>query len=102
MKVFPNNLHVKNKDLFENIFYVRLTCYLRRDIYEHILKEPENNYFSLDKFNEKYVNDMNITRKLVKEIIKELEKLKWKCELAYGDTGLFIYSSENPPTNYWG
>ena len=34
-------------------------------------------------------------------IIKELEELGWKCKLSYGQTALFIYSTENPPPSCW-
>ena len=42
---------------------------------------------------------MNLTKQLVKEVIPELEKNGWKCKTSFGGTGLFIYSSENPPPN---
>lgn len=98
MKDFPTTLNVKNKDNFKNLNKDRLKCYLRRDIYEHIISHEESDYFSLDDFN-KRVNNMFLTKELVKEILPEIEKLGWKCKTSFGGTGLFIYSTESPPPN---
>jgi hypothetical protein len=100
MKNFPSNINVENKNNFKEIQINRLLCYLRRDIYEHILSHTEDDYFFLDNFN-KRVNDIEQVKELVRKIIPELEQLGWKCKLSYGDTGLFIYSSEQPPKNCW-
>lgn len=32
-------------------------------------------------------------------IIKEIEYIGWKTKLTYGNTAMFIYSTENPPAN---
>ena len=101
MKEFPKCLNVKNKKNFPDIHYNRTLCYFRRDIYEHILREKENNYFDLERFNKKYVNDMSIMRRMVYVIIGELESFGWRCKLSFGDTGLFIYSTEKPPSSCW-
>jgi hypothetical protein len=98
MKEFPVNLTPKNKNNFSKLNHHRLKCYLRRDIYEHIISHEEKDYFSLDDFNRR-VNNMNLTKQLVKELIPELQDLGWKCKTSFGCTGLFIYSSDNPPTN---
>jgi hypothetical protein len=99
MKNFPECLNVKNKENFEKINYNRLKCYLRRDLFEHITSHTEDDYFSLDEFD-KRVNNMKITKALVKELIEELKSLGWNCKTSFGGTGLFIYSSETPPPNY--
>ena len=102
MKKFPSNLNLKNKENFKKIYNRRLKCYLRRSIYEHIIKNEENNYFSIDEFkNEKKVEDSEIIKEIISELIVELNRLGWKCKLAFGGTGLFIYSGENPPSNCW-
>lgn len=98
MKEFPVSLQVENKNNFNNLNKDRLKCYLRRDLYEHIISHDEQDYFSLDDFN-KRVNNMFLTKELVKEIIPELEKLGWNCKTSFGGTGLFIYSTEEPPKN---
>ena len=101
MKTFPSILDVKYKDNFPDVYYNRVLFYIRRDIYEHIISEDENNYFDLEKFQKKYKLSTENRDKLCQEIVKELEKLGWKCRLSFGDTGLFIYSSENPPKSCW-
>ena len=98
MKEFPDILKTKNIVNFSKLNHDRLKCYLRRDLYEHIISHEEKDYFSLDEFN-KRANNMNLTKQLVKEIIPELEQIGWKCKTSFGGTGLFIYSGENPPPN---
>jgi hypothetical protein len=98
MKEFSNILNVRNKENFAKVNYDRLKCYLRRDLYEHIISHEEKDYFSLDEFN-KRVNNINLTRQLVNEVIPELENIGWKCKTSFGGTGLFIYSSDSPPLN---
>lgn len=101
MKEFPNCLNVKNKDTFPQLHYNRTLCYLRRDLYEHIIREDENSYFELEKFNRKYHIDSENLEKMTKTIISELQNLGWKCKLSFGNTALFIYSTEKPPPSCW-
>jgi len=100
MKLFPKELNVANKATFPTLFYERTKCYLRRDIYEHMISKPENDYFAINTFNEQKVNNLELTKKMVQEIIPELEALGWKCQLAFGQTGLFIYSDKKPANCY--
>ena len=100
MKEFSSKLTPQNKAKFSELWYDRNKCYLRRDLYEHILSQGENNYFSLDQFNQK-VQNLELVKKMATEIIPELVALGWKCKLSFGGTGLFIYSSEKPPPNCW-
>lgn len=100
MKKFPETFKPQNKEYFDEKNLERLRCYLRRDIYEHVISHKEDEYFCIEEFN-KRVNNMNMTKKLIDEIICELCHLGWKCKKSYGDTGLFIYSSEKPPGNCW-
>lgn len=100
MQDFPVHLKPENKSKFPTIRQNRLKLKLRRELYDHIISHSENEYFSLDKFNEQ-VKDMNLTQKLADSMITDLEKLGWKCKKSYGDTALFIYSTENPPPSCW-
>jgi hypothetical protein len=98
MKKFPGNINVKNKENFKKIYYNRIKCYLRRTIYEHMLKNEESNYFSIEEFNtEKKIENPEITIKIISELIPELIAVGWKCTLAFGKTGLYIYSTEKSP-----
>jgi hypothetical protein len=45
--------------------------------------------------------DIEIIKKMANVVMDELSKKGWKCTLSYGDTALFIYSSDNPPTGCW-
>lgn len=98
MKEFPQRLYVENKSEFDTILYDRELCYLRRDIFEHMIKEDENNYFDLEKFSrEKLKNNQKIIKQMCDTIMGELEKLGWKCKTSFNGTGLFIYSTDEPP-----
>ena len=103
MRHFPEIISPKNKKKFPEYKYNRVLCYLRRDLYEHILENNENNYFDLDQFYRKYKykNNTDVISKMTGQIIKELQQLGWKCKLSFGDTGLFIYSSDKPPPSCW-
>jgi hypothetical protein len=96
MKEFPYTLDVNNKDNFPEIYYKRILCYFRRDMYEHIIREDENNYFDLEKFQKQYKLTVENRDKMAKTIIEELEAFGWKCKLSFGDTGLFCYSDKQP------
>ena len=100
MKEFPSVLKPKHKDEFKDLNHDRLKCYLRRDLYEHIISKDENDYFMLEEFN-KRVNDMELTKQIVNEVIPELRELGWNCKTSFGGTALFIYSTEQPPVSCW-
>ncbi len=102
MDVFPDNLNSKNKKDFSVYLYDLNKLNLRKKIYYHILKEEEKDYFCIYSFDKKYIKNIEITKKMINEIITELVCMGWKCKLGYGDTGLFIYSTIEPPTNWWG
>lgn len=100
MKDFPNKIHVDNKDNFKQINYDRNLCYLRKSVYEHVIAEDENTYFELDAWCRKYIkNDWNMMESMILTIIDELQKQGWKCKTSFNNTGLFVYSSEKPPSS---
>ena len=102
MKEFPSIINVNNKNKFQEVYYKRMLCYLRRKIYEHIIKEDENNYFDLDTFCSSYgIKDMKEMEKMIKILSEELNRFGWKCKVSFGGTALFIYSSKNPPPSCW-
>ncbi len=99
MTHFP---HVKDIDKFEQMNYDRIKNILTTDIYNLIIsRKTENEYFDLDTFNIKNNISMKVLHQMVKEIIIELEKSGWKTKLSFGDTGLFIYSTEEQPKSCW-
>ena len=102
MKKFPQTLNVVNKHMF--IFYnnERILSIFRQEINDHILNQDENQYFDLDCFSRKYLdNNVEETKKMCNIISKELNDLGWKTSLSFGDTGLFIYSTDEKPTSCW-
>jgi hypothetical protein len=106
MNKFPNEINVNNKNNFKEYNYNRIIKLLRNDIYEHLLsKKEETDFFDVEKFCKKNnyndEEDSDSVIKMVKQIREELHKLGWKTELSYGDTGLFIYSTEEKPANCW-
>jgi hypothetical protein len=102
MKTFPNTLTVNNKHSFNEMYNTRVVCYLRRDIYEHIINKTENDYFDIERFmTDKRINDPKISSVMVETVMNELRMLGWNCMLAYGKSGLFIYSTKDPPPSCW-
>jgi hypothetical protein len=98
MKSFPNILQPCNKHKFKELFRERSKCYLRKELYEHILIHEEREYFSLDPFINN-IGDRHLVKEIVSELMDEIRTLGWKCKTSFGGTGLFIYSTENPPSN---
>jgi hypothetical protein len=99
MTQFPNVKDIVN---FEQMNYERINSILRVDIYNHMIsRRSENEYFDLDTFNMKNNISMKTLHQMIKEIMNELEKLGWKTKLSFGDTGLFIYSTEEQPKSCW-
>lgn len=102
MLEFPQVMHVENKDSFRQMYIRRVTCYLRQSIYEHVISEKENNYFSVDVFMRTHkIHDESEIASILSGVMSELRDLGWKCKLSFGGTGLFIYSSEKPPPSCW-
>ena len=114
MKTFPTAINVKNKNSFSSYKYDEVIQSLRKSIYCHIIRytydsenkkdtyETENNSYELDMFFKSHgVITQDERYKLYLNIKSELNKLGWKCELAFGGTSLFIYSSEKLPTSCW-
>lgn len=101
MKEFPKLLNPNNKARFSRLYQVRLTCYLRRELYEHIISHEEHDYFSVDGFRAKHeISDQKVVESVFKVVITELQELGWKCQLSFGGSGLFVYANEKPK-NCW-
>jgi len=102
---FPETLNFKNKNNFSENNYKRLISIFRQEIHDHILdkvSKNENEYFDLDYFSKKYLdNNSKEMQKFVSIIMTELQELGWKTSLSFGDTGLFIYSSDEKPSSCW-
>jgi hypothetical protein len=101
MREFPPTLNAKNKKQFNELYYNRVLCYLRKKLYEHIISHDENNYFELDIFQNNYKISTEDLSKMTNIVIEELENLGWKCKLSFGDSAIFIYSTDDPPKSCW-
>jgi len=102
MKEFPPRLDVRYKDQLKDYLYNRTIAYLRRDLFELIIRE-NGQCLALDEwFREKnYTNKDNIEL-MTKTVMKELETIGWTCNTSYGGTALFVYADkDNPPKAYF-
>jgi len=98
MNKFPLNLGVKNINYFSEYHYNDILLLFRESIYKHMISNKENDYFDLDKFCKTFCKNRSaVIQDMLKTIIPELELLGWKCQTSFGETGLFIYSTEDPP-----
>jgi thymidine kinase len=97
MKEFPSRLNPKNKEKFSKYCYDRNLAYMRRDIFELVILGDENKFFDLDKFSRLNSVSENDIRSMCIVVMDELKNLGWNVKTSFGGTGLFIYSTENPP-----
>lgn len=101
MEQFPEQLNVKNLDLFTSLLDEEHKRMMRKEIYIMILKRNETDFFDIDNFNRRYVKNMEKSTVMAKSICEELELLGWKTFFGFGGTGLYIYSTEDlPPGAY--
>lgn len=98
MNSIPDYMNVNNKHMFRVMFVEKMTSKLREDIVLHMLKGDENDYFDLDKWCRTHLdNDCEQMEIMTEKVVVELLQLNWKCKLSYGQTALFIYSSDTQP-----
>jgi len=103
MEKLPDTLHINNKDNFKTIYTQYISNLLRKDIFLLIVsRKSENEYFDLDKFASLHLNRKTESLKTILDsLIPTLEELGWKCKYSFADTGIFIYSTDNPPASCW-
>lgn len=99
MEKFPELFSPEFKHTFGDIYSEFVTSKLREEIYQHVVSSSENEYFALDNFYRKYKVEKDASENLTELIMSELEANGWKCKTSFGGTGLFIYSTEKPPSN---
>ena len=120
MNSFTQDIHIFNKYSMINVYNSIILNYLREDIFNHIIKrkyksdgivttdlenikknnEIENDYFDFGNFKNKRNISENISEN-IQTIKKELHELGWKTCLGFGDTVMFIYSTEEKPSSCW-
>jgi hypothetical protein len=103
MEKLPDTLNTNNKDNFKSIYREYILNLLRKDIFLLIVsRKSENEYFDLDKFASLHLDRKTESLKTILDhLIPSLENLGWKCKYSFADTGLFIYSTDNPPPSCW-
>ena len=99
MKEFPKKISVDNKSNFPDFLFNRNLAYLRREITENVLKGNEENYFDLEQFKTSFNLTIETITSMVETVRIELGDLGWNTKLSFGKTALFIYSTEEPPSN---
>jgi hypothetical protein len=97
----PIELDINNKTQFPLIFFNNKLRDFRKDIYEYMLnRENENEYYDLDLWCRKNIkHNTDIMHDYVNIIKNELINLGWNCKTSFGNTGLFIYSTDKPPSS---
>lgn len=100
MKTFPSVLHVKNRASFDYLNQQRTLAYMRKHIYEHMISHSEDVMFDLTNHKRDYSGD-DWDKSIVETLRSELHALGWKTQLSFGDTALFVYSTDKPPVTCW-
>jgi hypothetical protein len=96
MKEFPRKLIPLNRDKFNDYKFNRDLCKLRQKIVEYMYSGDRGGLDLKSSTNKNTMYDYNLTdERLVSVARQELHSLGWKTSLAYGNTTLFIYVSED-------
>lgn len=101
MKTFPPTLHVSNKENFSDLNLQRTLAYMRKCIYEHMISQNEEVLFDLTEYREQYSQKNMWIENIVEPLRGELHSIGWNTKLSFGDSALFIYSTEYPPSTCW-
>lgn len=98
----PDTISVTNQETFRTQFIQQKTARFRKEVVSFLLsRKRENDFIDLDQFNRKYVSDMKVTSQIVENVSNELKALGWYPVLGFGDTGLYILSTEEKPDNIY-
>jgi|APSaa5957512535_1039671.scaffolds.fasta_scaffold437281_2 hypothetical protein len=101
MSSFPDHLTPELKDTFPDIILGMSVRKMRKTITDLVYKGDENVCFDLAKFSRSNDITQFKTKEMVDTLVPELIALGWKCKFSFGDTGLFIYSTDKPPPSCW-
>ena len=99
MRKIPAELNANNKETFTELRNLDILEKICEDVCNFLIhRTDENEYIDLDKY---YIRYGKLCFPLVEKIITQLNELNWKTKLSFGDSGLFIYSTEDPPRSCW-
>jgi hypothetical protein len=110
MNKFPKEIDIRNTSLtvepytnnFKNLNTERIMKLFRSEIYDHLIsRSEENDYFDIEGFCKRYKYDRYDFTSILNKVLTELKKIGWKTELSYGDSAVFIYSTEEKPRSCW-
>lgn len=98
MNSLPETISVANRETFRLQFIEQKKARFRKEVVNFLLKrDRENDFIDIDQFNRKHVLDMKLTQEIVEAVSNELKELGWYPLLGFGDTGLYILSTEEKP-----
>ena len=99
MRKISTDLNSNNKTNFVELRNLDIYNKICEDISSFLIyRKDENEYVDLDKYYTKYGK---LCFSIVEKLITQLNELNWKTKLSFGDSGLFIYSTEDPPKSCW-
>lgn len=104
MENLPNWLRPTNSHLFLQRNIERLVPILREQIFVLLItRDTEEDYFDLELARRSNAPNVPIEnlQNCLEPILRELRELGWNTRLSFGNTGLFIYSTEQPPRICW-
>jgi hypothetical protein len=102
MQSFSSYLKPEEQNNFETYRDTILINQMRQEIETVILTGNINENFDLVIFNDKFnVKNMKKTLAFCNQLQKELNDLGWKTKLAFGETALYVFTSEKKPVT-WG
>ena len=101
MDNFSEQLSPANKANFKSLYDTYWKKCIRDEIYRKIISGDEADFFDYECFARKHYLNVGSIRTLVYQIVDELRELGWKIKTTYGDSVLFIYSTEDLPRGAW-
>lgn len=101
MKSFPSHFRPDQRGSFPAHFRARTLSRLREAIYDHSLVEDYETPFRIYDFASKYNIDQKLIDELLPEVMKELEKNRWKTQVAHQGTCLYVYDGPLPKALSW-
>lgn len=97
MDAFPSTLTPQGAKVFPVILEKYILRSIREEVYVHVLENNRSSYYDLSAH--KFCTHPSF-KKLVRQVMTELEVFGWKTTLSYGETALFVYTGDMPE-NCW-